>query len=132
VIVLDASAVVEYLTEPASIGEWVRGIVEDQDELAAPHLIDVETLSAIRKKLLRKELTRSAAEAAVADFSDLSVTRYAITDFLLRLWELRRTLTPYDACYVALAEGLDVPLVTTDRRLGRSRGHGAEVLLFDA
>lgn len=131
-IVLDASATVEYLTEPAAVGEWVRTRVEEEDEIAAPHLLDVEVVSAIRKRLTRKDLTNAAAENALADFLDLAITRYPMTEFLPRLWDLRRTLTPYDASYVALAEALPAPLVTTDMRLARSRSHRAEVVAFRA
>jgi predicted nucleic acid-binding protein len=132
VIVLDASAAVEYLTEPAAIGEWVRARVEPEDELLAPHVVDLEVVSAIRKKLLRRDLTTAAAEDALTDFEDLAITRYPITTLIPRLWELRRTLTPYDASYIALAEVFGVPLVTTDRRLARSRGHDAKVIAFSA
>jgi len=53
-----------------------------------------------------------------------------VTELLTRLWDLREVLSPYDAVYVALAEALDVELVTTDARLGRSRGHQARIISF--
>jgi predicted nucleic acid-binding protein len=45
-----------------------------------------------------------------------------------RMWQLRETVTTPDAAFVALAEALDVPLVTTDRRLARSHGHTAAIV----
>lgn len=127
-IVLDASAGVEYLTEAGAVAEWVRTTLEREPEIAAPHLIDAEILSALRKRLLRKELTRPQAQAAVSDFQALALVRYPVTGFVERMWSLRATMTPYDAAYVVLAEALDAPLLTTDARLARSRGHGARVL----
>jgi predicted nucleic acid-binding protein len=128
VIVVDASAVVEYLTDGGGVGEWVRARIEHESELAAPHLLDLEVLSAIRKRLLRKEVTRPQARDAIADFEDLALVRYPVTDFMSRIWALRATLTPYDASYVVLAEALGSTLITTDARLARSRGHRAEIV----
>jgi predicted nucleic acid-binding protein len=131
VIVLDASAAVEYLTEPAAVGEWVRTVIEREDELAAPHMIDLEVASALRKRLARRDLTRRAADTALADFLDLALTRYAVTEFMTRIWQLREMVSPYDAAYVVLAEALESPLVTTDARLARTRGHRAEIVAYD-
>ena len=129
-IVLDASAAVEYLTEPTAIGEWVRRTIEHEEEIAAPHVIDLEVVSALRKKLLRKAITRRAADNAVVDFQDLAVMRYPVTTLLPRVWELRASLSPYDAAYVVLAEALESKLVTTDARLARSRGHRVPIVVF--
>jgi predicted nucleic acid-binding protein len=128
VIVLDASAAVEYLTDAGEAGEWVRATIESEDELAAPHLVDLEVVSAIRKKLLRKELTRVQAEHALDDFCDLELVRYCVTEFIGEIWDLRSALTPYDAAYVVLAEAFDSTLVTTDDRLARARGHRARIV----
>ena len=45
-----------------------------------------------------------------------------------RVWALRHNLTAYDAWYVAVAEALDCPLATLDRRLSRASGPACEVL----
>jgi predicted nucleic acid-binding protein len=132
VIVLDSSAAVEYLTEPDAIGEWVRTTIEHEQELAAPDIVDLEVASAIRKKVARGELTVRGASEAIATFLDLAVVRYPLTNLLLRVWGLRRTLSPYDAAYIVLAEALEGVLVTTDQRLARSRGHRARVVAYPA
>lgn len=62
--------------------------------------------------------------------SDLRLTRYSHTPLVARIWELRNNLTAYDAAYVALAEALDAPLVTTDAKLARASGHRARVELY--
>jgi predicted nucleic acid-binding protein len=64
---------------------------------------------------------------ALADFGELDVFRYPHDPLLTRVWQLRDSLTAYDASYVALAEALDAPLLTSDTRLGRATGHAATV-----
>lgn len=61
------------------------------------------------------------------DALDLDVTRYDHEVLLPRVWQLRRSLSAYDGVYVALAEVLDAPLLTADRRLGRTKGHRAAI-----
>jgi predicted nucleic acid-binding protein len=67
------------------------------------------------------------AECALRDFSDLRIERYPHHLFLGRIWQLRENATAYDAAYLALAEALDAPLVTTDRKLAEVPGHAARV-----
>ena len=59
---------------------------------------------------------------AVADLASLPLRRARHVNLLSRCWELRENLTPYDAAYVALAEALDVTLVTADRRMAQAPG----------
>jgi predicted nucleic acid-binding protein len=66
----------------------------------------------------------------VRDLAELPIRRYPLIHLLERIWQLRGRLTAYDAAYVALAEALEVPIVTIDRRLARAGGHGAEVRAF--
>lgn len=73
------------------------------------------------------ELTPERAEAALDDFADLGIERYPHHLFLSRIWALRANVTAYDAAYLDLAEALDAPLVTRDRRLRDVPGHGAAV-----
>lgn len=131
-IVLDASAAVDYLIDAGDNGEWVRETIEDEARVAAPHLIDLEVLSSLRKRLAGREVTRGQANGALSDFRDLALVRYPATDLIERIWELRRILTPYDCAYIALSEALGVALVTTDLRLSRSHGHKAEIVAFSA
>ena len=76
------------------------------------------------------ELSDERAADARTDFGDLAIVRYPHIALSERIWELRHNLTAYDAAYVALAEALDVPLVTCDRHLNQAPGHTADVELF--
>jgi predicted nucleic acid-binding protein len=127
VIVLDASAVVE-LVLGSPRGATVRARVEHPDEsLHAPHLLDVEVASVLRRYQLSGELSAEDGREALADLAGLDIARYPHDLLLPRVWELRTSVTAYDAVYLALAELLGAPLLTLDRRLARARGHGARV-----
>ncbi len=126
-IVLDASAVVE-LVLGSPRGAAVRARVEHPDEsLHAPHLLDVEVASVLRRYQLSGALSAEDGREALADLAGLDIARYPHDLLLPRVWELRTSVTAYDAVYLALAELLEAPLLTLDRRLARARGHGARV-----
>ncbi len=126
-IVLDAGAAVAYLVvEPA--GSWVEDQIRRARVVLAPHLLDFEVASALRGLVRRRELTGRRAQRALLDLSDLRLIRYSARDLLPRIWSLRESLSAYDASYIALAELLAIPLVTTDSRLARSHGHSAEIV----
>lgn len=127
-IVVDASAVVDLLLDDGGKGSWVRGELKGATILHAPQLIDYETLAVTRQKLVRSELTSERARGAIEDFIGLRIRRYPPRPFFSRMLELRDSVSSYDAFYVALAETLDCPLVTTDARLARAHGHEAEIL----
>lgn len=126
-IVLDASAAVDLLLERGERGERVRALVERHAYVAAPHVIDLEVASAVRRLAALGEIGSRRGHTALADLTAMPLQRYPATALLERIWQLRDALTPHDAAYVALAEILAVALVTTDERLGRSRGHLAQV-----
>jgi predicted nucleic acid-binding protein len=88
--------------------------------LHAPHLLDLEVVSAVRRKLQRGELRFERAFAAIGLLERLRVTRYPHSPLLRRAWELRDEVTVYDAAYVALAERLAVTLLTLDASLARA------------
>ena len=129
-IVLDASAAIDYLVRGGERGEWVRERVVREADLVAPHVIDLEVVSALRQLVARAEVSLRQAENALGDFVDLDLTRYPVTTFLDRIWRLRTVLTPYDAAYVALGEALPSPLLTTDSRLARAHGHRAKIVAY--
>ena len=83
----------------------------------APHLIDFEVASAIRHNVLDGHLRAVHGEHALARWSRTALERYPAGGLLTRIWELRRSLSTYDADYVALAEALACPLLTADGRL---------------
>jgi predicted nucleic acid-binding protein len=127
VIVVDASAVVELLLGSPG-GATVRARIQRPDEsLHAPHLLDVEVASVLRRYQLSGELSAEEGREALADLTGLDIARYPHEPLLPRVWELRTSVTAYDAVYLALAEILEAPLLTLDRRLARARGHGARV-----
>ena len=125
-IVVDASAMVEALVGRDPESELLDGLAE---AVAAPHLLDVEVLSALRGLLLGGKLEQGAAEKARHDHFALSITRHEIHPLADRIWILRHHYTSYDACYLALAEALDVPLFTCDAKLVGA-GHEAQVRVF--
>ncbi|MGP4110025.1 type II toxin-antitoxin system VapC family toxin [Streptomyces sp. 4N509B] len=118
-IVVDAGAVVHLVADAGPIGEAVRKRAESE-RLVAPYLLDVEVASALRGRHRGGKLSDAELDAAWDLFSQLPVRRMEHMPVLARVRELWTNLSPYDATYVALAEGLDVPLVTTDARIGRA------------
>lgn len=118
-IVVDTSAVLAALVarpvEPALLAR----LAGDAD-LHAPHLLDVELLHALRRLVASRALTLDRAEDARRDFADLAIVRYPHHPLADRIWELRGTLSAYDAVFIALAEALAVPLITCDGRLARA------------
>ncbi len=126
-IVLDASAAIEWLLQsPAGIKIDNR-IFSLSESLHAPHLLDVEVAQVLRRYVREKIITAERGQEALEDLADLPLNRYP-HDFLIpRVWELRATLTAYDAVYVALAELLIAPLLTCDGGIASSSGHSANV-----
>lgn len=128
-IVVDASAAVDYLIG-ATTFERIRDRLEAPDgDLHAPHVVDIEVAHALRRLALSRSLSPVRAEEALRDFADMRLRRYPHAALLARIWELRANMTAFDAAYVALAEALDAPLVTTDARLARAPGHRATIEL---
>jgi predicted nucleic acid-binding protein len=129
VLVVDTSAVLQALVarEPAS---GLLGRLASDGDLHAPHLIDVEILHALRRLTARGELSEERAADARADFGGLALVRYPHFQLSDRIWELRHNLTAYPAAFVALAESLEVPLVTCDARLVTAPHLAAQVELF--
>jgi predicted nucleic acid-binding protein len=125
VIVLDASAAIEWLLQ-SPVGVRIdQRIFSPSETLHAPHLLDVEVAQVLRRYVRDKSITAQRGQEALEDLSDIPLTRYP-HDFLIpRIWELRATLTAYDAAYVALAELLDAPLLTCDGKIASASGYSA-------
>jgi predicted nucleic acid-binding protein len=125
-IVVDTSAVLAVLTGRPRDEELVQRLANDAD-LHAPHLIDVEVVRALRRLVSTGDLSPARAAEVRSDFAELLIIRYPHHPLSDRMWELRDTLSAYDAASVALAEVLGVPLITCDLRLARASGNQAQI-----
>jgi len=129
VIVVDASAILELVLDTHAALLVADRVLLPGEILHAPHLLDVEVASAMRRYVAAREVGEAKAAAAIDDLLALPIERHPHALLLRRAWELRRSISSYDAMYVALAEALDAPLVTRDARLARSHGHCARMVL---
>ena len=130
-IVVDASALLEFLLQ-TSIGVRVEErIFRDADELHAPHLVDVEVVQGLRRLVRMGEVSSGRADEAIADLVDLDLHRHPHVDLLSRAWKLRDNVSAYDAMYVALAEALEATVVTCDRPLAKAPGRGTRIEVID-
>jgi predicted nucleic acid-binding protein len=127
-IVLDASVVVELLTNGA-LADSIRDHLARRDEsFVVPHLIDVEVVSAMRRLAAGNRIEAHRSDQFLAGLAALPAERYSHTPLVGRMWELRHNFTAYDAAYIALAEAMNAVLYTSDEKL--SKGHRAQVVLF--
>lgn len=126
-IVIDASALVELLIGGSPRAARVAARIGPGVTLHAPDLVDLETASVLRTLEARGLLAPALATRAVIDLLAVDLSRYSHEQLLPRVWQLRANLTPYDACYVALAETLGATLLTCDAKLAGAPGHGAHV-----
>ena len=120
-IVADASVIAEALVDDGARGDRFRLRLRGE-RLSAPHLVDVEVVSALRRQSAAGLLDARRAALALTDLQELPLRRFPHTPLMARCWELRNNLTVYDASYVALAELFEVTLLTADQRLARSPG----------
>lgn len=129
-IVLDASAAVDWLLRTPAGQRIEQRIYARNETLHTVHLLDVEFAQVLRRLVRDGTLASNRADEAIEDLAALRVTRYAHVLLLDRIWRLRQNLSAYDAAYVALAEELKAPLLTRDRRLAAAPGHAAAVEVF--
>jgi len=128
-IVVDASVVVEAVGGSSARNlEALHRIA--QDTSLAPHVLDIEVVSALRGLLRRNEIPEPVARGALRSLAHLPIRRIPHEPLLERCWELRDNLTAYDACYVALAEVTGATLLTSDRRLAGAPGVHCEIELM--
>ena len=125
-VVIDASVLVSALMDRDEKAEAVRIMLAPVD-LSAPHLVDLEVIQSLRR---HDRKGRHDAARALRQFRLLEIRRFDHEPLLPRIWELRHNLTAYDAAYVALAEVIEAPLFTSDRRIAAAPGHRAEVVVL--
>jgi predicted nucleic acid-binding protein len=118
-IVIDASVLSNVVGDDGRAGRVARARLVAANGVSAPDLVDVETVSVLRRRWLAGGLTARRFRSAIEDLRALPIIRFPL---MIRAYELRANVTPYDATYVGLAEGLDCTLVTGDGRLARAPG----------
>lgn len=120
-IVVDASVLATALGDDGPDGDRARARLRGE-RLSAPGIVDLEVASVLRGQVHGGDLDVRRAALALADLVAMPLQRAPHRPLLTRCWELRDNLTVYDASYVALAEALEVTLVTGDERLARASG----------
>jgi len=127
VIVLDASAAVDWLLQTAAGRRIDHRVASRQESLHAPELLDLEIVQVLRRLLREGVISAARAQGAIEDLLELRIARYPQVVLLPRIWQLRHNLSAYDAAYVALAEKLGATLLTRDQALASAAGHTANV-----
>jgi predicted nucleic acid-binding protein len=115
------------LVDTGPNGVWAEEVLS-RGSLHSPELSRVEATNVLRRLELAKQLTTTEANAAHEDLMLLEIELFSFEPFADRIWELRHSVTSYDAWYVALAEALKLPLATLDGRLSRAAGPACKFL----
>jgi predicted nucleic acid-binding protein len=131
VIVVDSSFLVEALISDASVGHRARMALTEDPDWHAPEHVSVEVTSAIRGRVLGRKIALERAEFALATLREMPIVHTAWNDLAERAWELRDNMTPYDAAFIALAERLGCPVMTTDRKLENCPTRRCEVRVIE-
>ncbi len=129
-LVVDASCLTEVLIGGPGAEAIRRRLASDDDHIA-PHIVDVEVFSVLRREHLHGRLDRTEAAQAVGDLEAWPGERFGHRPLLPRAWQLRNTVRGWDAMYVALAEAMDAVLITTDRRLAAATGPTCRIEAID-
>jgi len=127
-IVVDASVLVAALIETGPDGAWSEQVLDGQ-ALYAPEMVLVETTNILRRFEQAKKISTAEANAAQYDLMQLELELLPFGPFADRIWELRRSVTSYDAWYVAVAEAMGFPLATLDGRLAKAAGPSCKFLV---
>jgi predicted nucleic acid-binding protein len=129
-IVLDASLLAVVLGDDAEPGTRLRDHLWADDDVFAPELIDLEVAAYARRLVRLGQMMPDRAMQLLVDLAVMPLRRVSHVPFLSRIWELRHNVSAYDASYIALAEVMQAPLLTTDARLARAPGIRCEVQVF--
>ncbi|MCE9621437.1 MAG: type II toxin-antitoxin system VapC family toxin [Actinomycetia bacterium] len=120
-IVVDASAAVAFIVDNGRVGEFLSATIETH-EIAYPSLMPFEVAHVLRRLCLNNVIDQRLAQTALGEAAGFRGQVFEFADLANRIWQLRNNLTAYDAAYVALAELIDVPLLTLDTRLMAAPG----------
>ena len=126
-VVVDASLVVAALVDHGAHGRWAEDVIAS-NQVAAPHRMPAEVANVLRRTMIRGHLSADVAALAHAELLRLPMTLLSYDPVADRVWQLRASINPYDAWYIAVAEALDAPLATLDARLARASGSRCEFL----
>jgi predicted nucleic acid-binding protein len=126
-VVIDSSVLIAALVDCGPQGVWAEEILA-RGALHAPELIRAEATNVLRRLERAKNITTAEANAAHEDLMQLNLELFSFDPFAERIWELRHTVTSYDAWYIAVAEALRLPLATLDRKLAKASGTACELL----
>lgn len=129
-IVLDASAAIDWLLQTPPGKEIEQRIFSRSESLHAPHLLDLEVIQVLRRLVRHRVISSNRADDAVRDLLDLRITRYPHDILVPRVWQLRDNFSAYDAAYIVLAEKLGATLVTRDTGFATALRHRAEIEVF--
>lgn len=129
-IVLDASAAIDWMLQTPAGQRVDKRIFSQNESLHSPHLVDLEVAQVLRRLVREQAVSVYRADEAIRDLLDLRITRYPHSVLLPRIWQLRGNFSAYDAAYVVLAETLGATLLTRDTRLASAAGHHASVELI--
>lgn len=129
-IVLDASAAIDWLLQTAVGQEIENRIYSLGESLHAPHLLDLEVAQVLRRLVREGAVSAPRADQAIQDLLDLRVTRYPHFVFLPHIWRLRHNFSAFDAAYIALTEKLGATLITRDIRLASASARTVSIELF--
>lgn len=128
-VVIDASTVVSALIDTGPEGQWAEQILLN-NEIVAPALLQVESTNVLRRLKASRQIVDLEASMAHRDLMLLPITLFPFEPFAERVWSLRDNLSSYDAWYVAVAETLNIPLVTLDTRLTNAPGPACTFICF--
>lgn len=129
-LVVDASVLAPVVADAGTDGRRFRGRLRGE-AVVGPDLLRIEVTSVLRRHANTGQLTTEQADVAISDLLAFPIMVFPTAPLLRRVWELRQNLTAYDGCYVALAEAVDRPLLTADRRLANAPGLRCEVEVLD-
>ena len=130
--VIDCSAMVELLVAKTLTGDAIARWAAAAQTLYAPYVLDGEVVSALLRLMRGQKISESEADAALANFRAFPIERQDVLPLWPRLKKLHANLSAYDAQYVALAEVLNVPLITADARIKRGGVARCQIEVFGA